>query len=213
MMKILELKPSTKVKGRFLVKLNDDTLLRISQQEILDYGLYEGMEISIETAQALEQSASTSALKSKAYNLIARKPLSRHDLAQKLRSWDASEEETLEICDRFEELLLLDDEEYSKMLARHYHRKGYGEKRITQEFYKHGIDRDLWEDALSPLSPNHQAIDKFLQQKLKGEIPDKKELKKVSDALARRGFSWSDIKEALLRYDEEISQNHALWED
>lgn len=212
-MKILELKASTRVKGRFLVKLDEGTLLRVSAQEILDYNLCEGKEISVAEAEQLEHSASTSALKNKAYNLIATKPLSRHDLAKKLEQWEASPEEVEEICDRFQELQLINDEDYAKLLVRHYQRKGYGEKRITQEFYKHGIQRELWEDALFQLEDNQHNLDKFLSQKLKGERPDQKQIKKVSDALARRGFSWSEIREALLRYDENLSREADLWEE
>ncbi len=203
-MKIIELKASTKVKGRILVKLEEGTILRVSEQEILNFNLFEGKEISIEEAQELEQSGSTSALKTKAYDLISRKPLSRRDLSKKLQQWEASEEEIEEICDRFEELSLLDDEEYAKMLARHYHRKGYGEKKITQEFFQHGIDRDLWEEALAQLSPNEEAIDKFIAQKAKGNALEEKEVKKISAALGRRGFSWSEIREGLQRYDESL---------
>ncbi|MFI3253193.1 MAG: regulatory protein RecX [Eubacteriales bacterium] len=203
-MKIIELKASTKVKGRFLVKLDEGTILRVSEQEILSFNLYEGKEISIEEAEELEHSGSTSALKTKAYDLISRKPLSRHDLEKKLQQWEASPEEIEEICDRFQELALLNDEEYAKMLARHYHRKGYGEKKITQEFFHHGIDREFWEEALCTLSPNDQAIDKFLSQKAKGNHLEEKEVKRLSQALARRGFSWSEIREGLQRYDENL---------
>ena len=58
----------------------------------------------------------------------------------------------------------------------------------------------------TPLLPA-EAIDAFVAKKLKGAaVSDPKELKKVSDALARRGYSWSDISEALRRYG-------AQWED
>ena len=46
--------------------------------------------------------------------------------------------------------------------------------------------------------------DALLRQKLKGAQPDRKELKKASDALARRGFRWQDISAALRRYGAEI---------
>lgn len=206
---ITELKPSTKVKGRYLVKLDDGTLLRVGEQELLDFSLYQGREISVQEAERLEQSGNISLLKTKAYDAISRKPMSRRDLEKKLSSWEATETEMLEICDRFEELSLLNDESYAKMLARHYHQKGYGTKKIQQEFYQHGIQRDLWEDALEELTEegNHQVIDRFISQKfrsLQGESPDQKQIKKVSDALARRGFSWDEIRSGLLRFTQSL---------
>ena len=58
--------------------------------------------------------------------------------------------------------------------------------------------------AKEDLPEPDNAIDGFLQKKLKGETPDPKELKKVVDALMRRGHRWSDIQPALGRYEAEI---------
>ncbi len=209
-MKIQSLKPSSKVKGRYLITLDEGTILRVSQQELIDFSLYEGKELSCAEAESLEKSAVTSQLKNKAYALVTRKPVSRADLAKKLKEWEATEDEITEICDKMEDLGLVNDEEYAKLLADHYHRKGYGGKKIQQEFYQHGVPREFWEDALESLEDNEEAIDKFLQQKLKGDAHDPKQLKKVSDALARRGFSWSEIRAGVLRYDESYSH---LWEE
>lgn len=211
-MKIVELKPSKRVKGRFLVKLDDDTLLRVSEQEMIDFSLYQGKEISVEEAEALEKSGQTSALKNKALNLLTRKPVSRRDMEKKILEWEGTEEEVLEICDRLEELGLLNDENYARLLCEHYQRKGYGLGRIKQEFYRHGISRDLWDEALEQLEEegNEVSIDKYIQQKLKGENPDVKMAKKVTDALARRGFSWEEIRSGMIRYNESYAEEWGL---
>ncbi len=206
---ITQLKPSTKVKGRYLVHLDEGTILRVGEQELVDYGLYQGRELSLAEAEALEQSGQLSVLKQKAYDAIARRPLSRHDLEKKLRTWEATEEEIALLCDRFEELSLIDDLNYGKMLVRHQHQKGYGQKKIQQELYAHGISRELWEEVLAEVEEDgtQEAILRFLEQKfrsLNGATPDQKQIKKVSDALARRGFSWGEIRAGLLQYTQEL---------
>lgn len=205
LVKIIELKPSQRVKGRYLVKLDDDTILRVTEDIVLDFSLHRGKELTIEEAQTLEQQGEKALLKQKALHLLSRKPVSRKDLEKKLREWDATPEEIEEITGRLEELGLIHDAHYAKLLVENCQRKGYGLGRIKQEFYKHGIPRDLWEDALEECQSHDLAIDRYLQQKLKGQQPDKKQIKKVSDALARRGFGWSDIRSGLLRYEEEQS--------
>ena len=47
----------------------------------------------------------------------------------------------------------------------------------------------------------------LLRQKLKGRAPDEKELKRASDALARRGYRWEEIKAALRRYGADIEED------
>ena len=42
-MRILELKPSRRKKGRFLLKLEDETILRVTEDELLRFSLRPGM--------------------------------------------------------------------------------------------------------------------------------------------------------------------------
>ena len=198
-MVIQELKPSKRVQGRWLAVLEDGCILRVGENEVIDFGLYAGKELSVEEAEDLQRSARSSGLKEKTIELLARKPMSRRETEQKLRSWEAGEEETAAICDRMEELGFLNDAEYARRLVRHYSAKGYGERRLKDELYRRGISREYWDEALSQAGDNGAALDAFLEKKLAGREVDRKELKKVTDALARRGFSWSEIDEAVRR--------------
>ncbi len=69
-----------------------------------------------------------------------------------------------------------------------------------------GYPPELWDDALSQLPDSADAIDGFLKKKLGGRTPDRATLKKLSDALLRRGFSWNDIRPALNRLGGEIEE-------
>ena len=198
-MVIQELKPSKRVQGRWLAVLEDGCILRVGENEVIDFALYAGKELSVEEAEALQRAARSSGLKEKTIELLARKPMSRRETEQKLRAWEAGEEETAAICDRMEELGLLNDAEYARRLVRHYSAKGYGERRLKDELYRRGISREYWDEALSQAGDNGAALDAFLEKKLAGREVDRKELKKVTDALARRGFSWPEIDEAVRR--------------
>ena len=198
-MVIQELKPSKRVQGRWLAVLEDGCILRVGENEVIDFALYAGKELSVEEAEALQRAAHSSGLKEKTIELLARKPMSRRETEQKLRAWEAGEEETAAICDRMEELGFLNDAEYAGRLVRHYSAKGYGERKLKDELYRRGISREHWAEALSQAGDNGAAIDAFLEKKLAGREVDRKELKKVTDALARRGFSWSEIDEAVRR--------------
>lgn len=59
-------------------------------------------------------------------------------MERKLESWEASEEETAQICDRLEELGLLDDQRYACTVVRHYSGKGYGVRKLQDELYRPG---------------------------------------------------------------------------
>lgn len=203
-MVIQELKPSKHVEGRWLAMLEDGSILRLGEGEVVRFALYAGKELSETETEELQRAAKGSALKEKALSLLARKPQSRKELERKLGEWETSEQEAQAICDRLEELGYLNDASYAAMVARHYSAKGYGERKLRDELYRRGISRELWDEALEQSYDPAQAIDDFLAKKLSGREPDRQELKKVSDALARRGYRWSDISEGLRRYGAEV---------
>ena len=203
---IRELKPSQRVEGRWLAFLEDGAILRLSENEVIDFALYAGKELSEEESAALQDSVRRSALKGKTIELLSRKPQSRKEVERKLTQWEASEEEAAALCDRMEELGYLNDAAYAVTVVRHYSAKGYGERKLRDELYRRGVPRDLWDEALQQAGSPDEAIDAFIAKKLAGKAPDPKELKKVSDALARRGYHWNDISAALRRYGAECDE-------
>lgn len=199
-MTISKLAPSKRVEGRWLAFLEDGTILRLGENEVVQFALYAGKELDEEETAALLNSAQRSAWKEKAIELLSRKPQSRKELERRLREWEAGEGETAAICDRMEELGYLNDAAYAEQVVRRYSARGFGEKKLRDELYRRGIPRELWDEALNQAEDPAGTIDDFVAKKLAGKTPDRKELKKVSDALARRGYSWSDISAALRRY-------------
>lgn len=199
-MRIEELKPSKRVQGRWLAVLEDGSILRVGEGEVIDFALYAGKELTDEEAEHLTAAARRTGLKEKALDLLTRKPMSRKELERKLGEWEAGEEEIASICARMEELGFLNDAAYAAQVVRHYSAKGCGEHKLRDELYRRGVPRDLWDEALAQVADPADAIDAFVRKKLAGKDPDRKELKKVSDALMRRGYGWEDVSAALHRF-------------
>ncbi len=206
-MRIERLEPSKRKAGRILAYLEDGSILRLTEQEVLDHGLRAGDELSEERQRELEDSAGRSAAKADAVRMLGRKPMSGADLRRRLREKGATERE----CDYAAEWLsaigALDDRAYAAMLVRHYADSGYGPARWKDELRRHGIERELWEEALDGAPPTEEIIARFLRSRWKGKTPDEKELKRTSDALLRRGFSWGDVKVALKEFTEIFAED------
>mgnify|MGYP001087755785 CR=1 FL=1 len=211
-MRISKLSPSARVEGRWLCQLEDGTLLTIGEGEVVSFGLGTGVELDAETLEALTAAARLTRVKEKALELLAARPMSRKELVDKLTARPRNrEKEPLcgadtagQAADWLEGLGYLDDGQYARAVAEHCAAKGYGPGRIREELYRRGVPRDLWEEALTQAEDPAEAIDAFVAKKLKGAaVSDPKELKKVSDALARRGFRWEDISAGLRRLGAE----------
>lgn len=203
-MVIQELKHSQRVQGRWLAMLEDGSILRVGQQEIADFALYAGRELTEEEAAALTAGLRSRQMRERALELLSRKPQSRRELTRKLNEWGAGPEEADAVCDRMEELGYLNEAAYAARIVEVYSARGFGEKKLRDELYRRGVPREEWDEALARVEDSTQAIDDFLQKKLTGWTGDRKQLQKVTAALARRGFSWSDIRDALARYETGI---------
>ena len=203
-MVIQELKPSQRVQGRWLAMLEDGSILRVGQQEIADFALYAGRELTEEEAAALTAGLRSRQMRERALELLSRKPQSRRELTRKLNEWGAGPEEADAVCDRMEELGYLNEAAYAARIVEVYSARGFGEKKLRDELYRRGVPREEWDEALARVEDSTQAIDDFLQKKLTGWTGDRKQLQKVTAALARRGFSWSDIRDAPARYETGI---------
>lgn len=215
-MRIEKLEPSQHKQGRWLVWLEDGSLIRIGEADVAGLGLYRGMELDGEGLRKLQDAAALSKLKTRALNIVSVRSVSRRELVKKLTARprrteeyqpedsEAAQEElearAESVADSLENLGLLNDEQYARDVVRWCGEKGYGERRVRDELFRRGVPRELWDEALEGRPDSDGAIDRFLAQKLKNWDGDPKELKRAADALARKGFSWSEISEGLERY-------------
>lgn len=206
-MRIDRIEASRHRKGRVLVFLEDGACLKITEQELLDFGLRAGDVLEEETLRRLKEVAGVSNVRATAADLVGKRAMSRRDLERKLQDKGASGTEARYAAEWLEAIGAINDADYAALLAQHCARQGYGPAYIREKLYEKGVPRELWDDALDSLPDSAEMIDCFLESKLRGELPDEKIKKRLTDALLRRGFSWGDVKAAWSRrntYFDEI---------
>ena len=186
--------------------LEGGDLLRITESELLRFGLSIGLDIDDGTVVELQQSGARSETRVRAANMISARPLSRRELVKRLREKGALESDAEAAADWLEEIGALNDADYASMLVRHYGGMGYGEAKIRDELYRRGVGRELWEDALAASPDAQETIARVIAQKTKGRALDEKGRKRLSDMLLRRGFAWRDVRAALAAYGENATQ-------
>ena len=187
-----------------MVHLEDGSCLTVTDQELLDFGLRPGEELDEDALERLRAAAGVSAVKGKAAELIGRRAMSRAGLERKLREKGASEAEARYAAEWMEAIGALNDADYAALLVRHCARQGYGPARVREKLREKGVPRELWDTALEAMPDPESLAVRFLEGKLRGRAPEEREKKRLSDALVRRGFSWSDVKAAWSRLDTEI---------
>ena len=190
-----------------LVFLEDGACLKITEQELLDFGLRAGDRLDEAALARLKEAAGISNVKVTAADLVGKRAMSRHELEKKLQEKGASQTEARYAAEWLEAIGALNDAEYAAALVRHYSGMGYGPARVREKLYEKGVPRELWEDALEELPEESGQVEAFLRRKLRGRIPDEKEKRRLTNALLRRGFPWGEVRDAWRRMGEGVQED------
>ena len=142
------------------------------------------------------------AAKKRALSLVEKRDYSRKMLVDKLTEKGATDEEAAEVADWLCSLGVIDDERYAGLVVRHYARKGYGPRRIKEELFRRGIDRELWENSLAQLPDADDTVYHLLSNKLRGSSAPE-DMERARNYLLRRGYSWEEVRGALDHYQAE----------
>ena len=188
--------------GRYLVRFDDGTSMRLYRQTVEDFGLYAGLELSDAEMKALRENASRISAKMRAVRIVSASNVSRRDLEQRLVRKGESEEQARAAVEWMEELNLLDDRETARQIVDRCAAHGYGIARSKQMLYEKKIPKDLWNAALEDYPDQTEYILSFLRSKL-GENADQRQIKRAIDALMRRGHSYGEVRRALSEFTAE----------
>ena len=188
--------------GRYLVRFDDGTSMRLYRQTVEDFGLYAGLELSDAEMKALRENASRISAKMRAIRIVSASNVSRRDLEQRLVRKGESEEQARAAVEWMEELNLLDDRETARQIVDRCAAHGYGIARAKQMLYEKKIPKDLWNAVLEDYPDQTEYILSFLRSKL-GENADQRQIKRAIDALMRRGHSYGEVRRALSEFTAE----------
>lgn len=153
-------------------------------------GLFEEEEINAEYERA----------RKRAMYLLGGHAYSTAALREKLLN-NYSEETADRVIDNMTEYGFLDDEDYAAKLAVSLIKgKKYGLYRAKTEMRHKGVPEALIEETLAQYEREDyvEQLKELIRRKYSDRIEDRDDRQKVVAALARRGFGFSEIKEAVL---------------
>ena len=195
--------------GRYLIKFDNDTTMRLYRQTLEDYALYPGMELTQEQFRELSSAAGQMSAKMRAVRIVSASNVSKKDLQQRLVRKGETEKQAAEAVAWMEDLDLLDDRRTAEQIVDRCIRSGYGKARAKQALYEKQIPRDLWEDALADYPDQTDKILEFLRSRLKPGF-EERDLRRATDALLRRGHSYQEVRKAMeqLEFDADFQEDY-----
>lgn len=161
-------------------------------------------EINEDEWQALVDKINYSKAINKCYDLLSRRDHSVKELKTKLlRTVD--ENNAQRAIDRMIELGYLDDEKYAEKLLEYLiENKRMSKAHIKQEMFKRGVPNDIISSLLEYAEiDNVSSICDLIQTKYRNKLNAENGKEKVIASLMRKGFSYSDIKSAFNKLEND----------
>ncbi len=183
----------------------DGQPILIDTETLLLSGIGVGQTISEGELADLQERSQYNRAYEKALYLLEYRAHSRQELLTKILR-EYSPQATNAAVERVAELGLIDDNAYAADLAAEFvTRKGYGMHRAQMELQKRGIDRELAAQVLAEIEVDPVAQLTELITKKYCPIPtDPKGIQKVVSAMVRKGYEFSQVRQALKQLAEEI---------
>ena len=170
--------------------------MRLYKQTVQDFGLYPGLELSEAEMVRLHEAAGAMSAKMRAVRIVAASNVSRNDLQQRLIQKGEDPKQAQEAVAWMADMQLVDDRRTAEQVVQKCIHKGYGIARAKQALYEKKIPKEYWVEVLEDYPDQTDAIAAYLQMHLVN-ANDERQLRKVIDALLRRGHSYSQIRRGL----------------
>ena len=184
--------------------LAQEMKIYIHSEIIRKYNVAKGMELSEEEADRLIYENDLRRARERALYLMESRDHLYRELFDKLEK-NYSEDICFEVCNRLAEIGVINDRRYAEKLCRQlFEVKKLGRYRVRQEMRLKGLGSEIIEEAMENFSEEDEPferLEKLVEQKYERYLTDRKGVEKVKNALARKGYSFGEIKEVLDLYD------------
>lgn len=199
---ITEIKPVKKVLS--LIYIDGEYAMKLDSVVLAENGIRVGCEVDEELLEELREKSDYKRAKEKALYLLTGKDYTKKQLMDKIKK-DSSEEAAEEVCERMEELGLVNDESYARRLAHDLiYIKRLSVMGAKYKMMEKGIDRELCEEILEEFDVDPvEQITEIIERKYADKLDDEKGRRRAVSALQRMGYGWSDIKSALAEFEDE----------
>lgn len=164
---------------------------------LVELGIYNGMEVNCENIEEIRRNISVRRSYNKAVDLLSRRDHSKKELIDKLRQ-KGHGEYAAQAAEKLSEYGYIDDRRFAFTFAEELIRlKSYGKKRVEQELYRKGIDRDIISEVISECEFPSEKLTELIERKYNRYLYDEKGVNKTVNALLRLGYSYSEIRDAI----------------
>ncbi len=196
-MKITDIKAQVKREGRYSIFVDGKYSFSLSENELLNAGIKIGQEFDEAGLEQLKKTALEDKAMMRAYDLLARRQRSTHEMREYLKRKDYEPELIEKILNTLSDRGYLDDEKFAKSWVENRRLlKSTSKRRLMLELQQKRIDSETISCVLNEDETDETKVLKDVITKKRTQSRYQDEQKLIA-YLLRQGFNCSDIKSAL----------------
>ncbi len=195
------------------ISVDGEYSFTVDEAYFLSLGIYSGKEIDSDELEELRQTVAIRRAYNYAVSLLARRDHSEKELKDKLllKGYKEGADEAIE---KLRNGGYVSDEHFARLYTRELQTlKKYGKRRIEQELYRKGIDRDIIREVLDETEFEESELVSLIERKYSRYLGDEKGVQKTVNALLRMGYSYGEIRDALRHIGENTETEGEVYYD
>lgn len=206
MPQITAIEPQKNKANRFNVYIDGEFGFALSAEALAKADLSIGENLTQQDIDRLIIENEVGKLYDKALRFLSFRPRSEKEVKEFLVKKQTGDKTCGFVLEKLKKLNFLNDAEFAKWFcAQRQNFSPRGQRLITMELVKKGVDREIIDNVFSKNedAPSEEELaQKSLEKKLKawGKLPREEFFKKAVNFLQRRGFSWSVSKSVIDKF-------------
>jgi regulatory protein len=173
-------------------------------------GIWNGKEVDEDELEEIRQTVSVRRAYNYAVSLLSRRDHSEKELMTKLtqKGYTQGAEEAIA---KLRDGGYVSDERFARLYVRELQTfKKYGKRRIEQELFRKGIDREIIREVLEETDFDESELVSLIERKYGIYLGDEKGIAKTINGLLRMGYSYGEIRDALKTINENIESDEEV---
>lgn len=201
--RITKIEPQKKNPKRFSLFIDNEFAMGVNQELLLKFNLSEGVHLSQEQLEVIEREETFRQAKEVALRSLSRTPKSTREISRRLRDRGFEEQLIGEVVCELEKYGYLNDRDFARIYSEGCLRTNpLGPRLLSQKLFKKGLSRELIEQTVEETYRQHDEVTLAKRLLMKRReayegLDSRIARKRKADYLARRGFCWDAIREAL----------------
>ena len=192
------------------ISVDGEYSFTVDETYFLSMGIYNGKEVDSAELNEIIETVNIRRAYNYAVSLLSRRDHSEKELMTKLtqKGYTNGAEEAIE---KLKDGGYVSDERFARLYVRELQTfKKYGKRRIEQELYRKGIDREIIRSVLDEADFDESKLVSLIERKYGRYLSDEKGIAKTINGLLRMGYSYSEIRDALKTINENIESDEEV---